>query len=481
MKKIALCLLLLLSSQGFAADRRENLNRLINEFETGALADAQWSFRAVYADSGEELASFNARKNLCPASGLKLITTAAALELLGPDHRFKTGLYYSGALDDSGVLKGDIYIRGGGDPTLGSDRVKGALSLARLTDKWVAAIKAAGITELRGFIKPDETRFKPETVSPKWFWEDVGNYYGAQASALSVGDNILYLYFKSGKKPGQPTEIADTKPALKNYTLQNRVLTGAPGSGDNVYVFNAPNGYSGYANGTVPPGQARFSVKAALPEPGLYLGQELLSAMGKAGIKTPFGVRRADAGEAEYARLSKITETLSPPLSDIIYVTNKTSFNLYAETLLCHLSASGNPEDGIKNLTLFLSTENIPVAGLTMYDGCGLSRADTVTTATMTELLARASAKPYFKDFYNSFPVAGDGNDLGRMKTYGAGTPIAKNARVKTGYMEGIKSYSGYMKDKAGRLIAFSFIVNNFTADSAQVADIAVQLLNACY
>ncbi|MDD4004907.1 MAG: D-alanyl-D-alanine carboxypeptidase/D-alanyl-D-alanine-endopeptidase [Elusimicrobiaceae bacterium] len=479
MRKIAF-LIIALGFPACAADRQAVLPELLGSYETGALADAQWSFRAVYTADGTELASFNSGKNLCPASGMKLFTTAAALELLGPDHRFKTELLYSGSIDDEdGVLKGDLYIRGGGDPTLGSDRVKGSLSLARVVDKWARAAKAAGIRELRGFIRPDDSYFKGDSVPGKWFWEDVGNYYGAQASALSVNDNILYLHFKPGRKPGLPAILEDTNPALPNFTLQNNVLTGPAGSGDNAFVYNGPDSYSGYVSGTVPAGPL-FSVKAALPEPGVYLGHELLAALSKAGIKTPFGVRKA-AKDTDSARLTKLTETLSPPLDDIIFVTNKTSFNLYAETMLRHLSASGKAEDGIKNILLFLSTEGVSAAGLKMYDGSGLSRADTVTARSVTDLLARMTAKSYFREFYASLPVAGDPADLGRMKDFGAGTPLAKNARVKTGYMEGVKSFSGYMKDRSGRQIAFSFIANNFSTDSRQLAAIAVQLLNACY
>lgn len=479
MKKLFL-LLAMLCAPGFATDNSTVLANLISRYENGALADAQWSFRAVYAQDRTELAAFNSNKRLCPASGLKLYTTIAALELLGPDHRFKTELLYAGTLDEEdGILKGDLYIRGMGDPTLGSDRVKGSSTLALMLDKWVAAVKKAGIKELRGFIRPDDSYFKGNTVSGKWFWEDVGNYYGAQASALSVADNILYLHFKPGKKTGAPAELVDTKPVLQNFTLQNSVLTGPAGSGDNAYVYNGPDSYSGRVSGTVPAGPM-FSVKAALPEPGLYLGREFLAALAKAGIKTPLGVRKSATG-TDMIHLTKIAETQSPPLADIIYVTNKTSFNLYAETLLRHLSADGTAEGGIKNITLFLSTEGVTADGLKMFDGSGLSRANTVTTRGVTELLALAAKKTYFKEFYESLPVAGDPADIGRMKTFGEGTPLAKNARVKTGYQEGVKSFSGYMKDRGGRLVAFSLIVNNSSADSKKLADIAVQLLSACY
>lgn len=478
--KIIFLLLVILCAPTFAAENSTVLANLISRYENGALADAQWSFRAVYAQDGTELAAFNSNKRLCPASGLKLYTTAAALELLGPDHRFKTELLYAGILDeDDGILKGDLYIRGMGDPTLGSDRVKGSQSLALLLDKWVAAVKKTGVKELRGFIRPDDSFFKNGTVSGKWFWEDVGNYYAARASALNVADNILYLHFKPGKKAGAPAELVGTKPVLQNFTLQNNVLTGPAGSGDNAYVYNGPDSYSGLVSGTVPAGP-QFSVKAALPDPGLYLGREFLAALAKAGIKTPLGVRKSAPG-ADLMRLTKITETLSPPLTDIVFITNKTSFNLYAETLLRHLSADGTAEGGIKNITLFLSTEGVTADGLKMFDGSGLSRANTATTRGITELLALAAKKPYFKELYDSLPVAADPVDIGRMKTFGEGTSLAKNARVKTGYQEGVKSFSGYMKDRGGRLVAFSLIVNNSSADSKTLTDMAVQLLSACY
>ena len=136
------------------------------------------------------------RRALCLHLFLSLLTSAAALELLGPGYCFKTQLGYTGNLNKStGLLTGDIVIKGGGDPALGSQYFKDHYRNF-LTD-WITTIKKLGIKKIEGRIIADDTRYDNQPVPPKWIWEDIGNYYGAGTYGLSVFDNMFEIHFRT--------------------------------------------------------------------------------------------------------------------------------------------------------------------------------------------------------------------------------------------------------------------------------------------
>ena len=166
------------------------------------LKHAQWSLYAEDTQSGQALLDYNSDKSMTPASGLKLFTSATALEILGPDFQFETELYYSGAIDKQGILNSDIYIRGGGDATLGSDLVESSLDLDDLMQQWTEKVKKAGIIKITGSVLADATLFDDKSVPGNWLWIDLGNYYGAGVSALSIHDNLYHLFFKPGQRRG---------------------------------------------------------------------------------------------------------------------------------------------------------------------------------------------------------------------------------------------------------------------------------------
>jgi serine-type D-Ala-D-Ala carboxypeptidase/endopeptidase (penicillin-binding protein 4) len=153
--------------------------------------------------SGNTVFELNSGKSLIPASVMKLITSAAAIELLGPGYTFKTVIGYTGSLNKrSGRLKGNIVIIGGGDPALGSkyftDHYQDFLK------NWVTKIKSLGITKIDGSVITDDSRYDFQPVPSKWLWEDIGNYYGAGVYGLSVFDNTYEIHLKSSGENSTP-------------------------------------------------------------------------------------------------------------------------------------------------------------------------------------------------------------------------------------------------------------------------------------
>jgi D-alanyl-D-alanine carboxypeptidase/D-alanyl-D-alanine-endopeptidase (penicillin-binding protein 4) len=472
-KMFLLALTISLSAQNKIADIVEKFSR------SDVLKQAEWSVCVRYVDNGESLVSFNSRKNLAPASGLKVFTTSAALEILGPDYRYVTEVFARGEIK-SGTLYGDLILRGSGDPTLGSSKVKGSLSLDSLMQKWTNAVRKAGIRKINGSVIADAGLFDSLAVPGQWYWIDLGNYYAAQTSALTINDNLYYLLFEPGKTVGSKAKFLGTEPTLSGLTFINEMKTDAPGTGDNGYVYRSPYDSLVYLRGTIPQGKPVFSIKGSLPDPPMFLATYLTNFLRKEGIEIkgkPKKIRTS--GKYDTARLINIT--FSPPLKAIVRNINKISNNLYTEQLLKTIGLErfgyASEKNGIRAIFDFLNKSGVDTTGLNLYDGCGLSRSNTITAEMMVDLLIANTKRPWFTDFYNSLAVAGDPTDEGFFANFGKGTPLAYNGRIKSGYIGGVRSHSGYLKTAAGRLLAFSLIANNFTCDVKEINKIHESIL----
>ena len=400
-----------------------NLENIINSYsKNSTLKNAQWSVTANYVESGKTIISHNSHFSLSPASGLKLFTSAAALEILGEDHRFETKLYYEGKISDSGVLDGNIYIYGGGDPSLGSSQVEGALELDDLMESWKRALLEKGIRKIDGKIIADDFYYDRIPIPDNWQWIDIGNYYGASNSSLSINDNLYYLYFKPGKNVGDIAEVLEMTPEIPNLKFNNFMKTGARGSGDNGYIYCAPGMYDAALRGTVPAGVSKFSIKGSIPDPPLFAAQYFTAYLNNTNLPVSENAEKLEE-KKEYKSSSLLTVTISPPLKNIIYILNKRSFNLYAEQLVKaigkHDNGEGSTENGIKSIMDFLKKKKINSDGIDLTDGSGLSRTNTITTKSMVQLLTAMKDSKYFDSFYNSLGVAGDPDDPGFFKSYG--------------------------------------------------------------
>ncbi|NOX90692.1 MAG: D-alanyl-D-alanine carboxypeptidase/D-alanyl-D-alanine-endopeptidase [Calditrichaeota bacterium] len=454
---------------------------LINEQQKSELLkNAQWSLYAFYPNTERTIIDVNSQFALAPASGLKLITTGAALVNLGEEFRFKTKIYYSGNLTSDGTLRGNLYIVGGGDPTLGSDIVKGSLPLDSLTEVWFSAIKHAGIKGVKGRIFADDLLFSGRPIPDNWFWVDIGNYYGASSPALSVHDNLYYLDFIPSRTVGKPAQIAGTRPLIPNLTFNNYMLTAAAGSGDNGYIYCAPGQWNAEVYGTVPAGVDTFTIKGAIPDPALFTAQYLTRYLNRHGINVSLPAERLKK-RPDYSTMQLLIEQVSPPLKDIVFQINKRSINLYCELLTKMLSVenggSGKTTEGLKVIRKTLTNLGVSTDGLYLSDGSGLARTNTITARLMAEFLSKMSKQSCFPSFYASLAVAGDPDDTGHFSSWGKGTPLAFNGRIKSGFIEGVRSHSGYLKDRSGDLIVFSFIANNFNGKIKKIDKIHEKLL----
>ncbi len=474
MKATIISVFMLLVSPGLSAGTIDGKIREIAA--SPGIKNASWGLSVKDAATGKIVAERNPRLNLVPASIFKVLVTAAALEKLGPEKTISTRLYYDGSISD-GFLNGNIYIKGAGDPSLGSQLVKGAESLDDVFKAWTAAIKAAGINVINGAVVGDESAF--ESVQPgSWAWEDIGNYYAAQPSALTINDGLYKLYFKPGDKDGKTAAVLRTEPYIEGLHFENYVKTGPRGSGDNSYIYAFPGQYLAVLRGTIPQGSPEFAVKGALPDPAFFAAQSFNFYLMKAGVNCNKKPYKGVPGPG--AKLTLLTETVSVPLKNVVRVTNKRSFNLYAELLL-RLLGGGKPEAGLSAVRAYAAGAGADVSELNQVDACGLSYRDTIKAENFTDLLKFVYKKKYYPDLYDSLVYPGDPDATGHLRSMGKGTALEKNLRLKSGSLNGVRSYTGYLKTKKGKTLVFTSIMNNYSAQPALIDKLHEGLLLELY
>jgi len=406
-----------------------------------AFNDPSWehasvSVYAVDAESGEVLFEENSEKSLCPASCIKIITTAAALSLLGPEARFQTDLEYDGSIDEKGVLRGNLYICGGGDPCLGSERIAPSLSWEKQIDAWAQAIQKLGIRSIEGQVIGDASQWESAMAAPSWLWEDLGNYYGAGASALSFHENAYSLVFRAGSKIGEKADVVRTDPPMPNLLLHNEVKTGPAGSGDRASVYGSEFSAAQYIRGTIPLDAREFSIKGAIPDPASCCAHLLADALASKGVF----ISQKILPQSRQRTIFHTTK--SPPLKEIVHWTNQKSINLYAEHLLKKIGQAvfheGSTAAGTKAVTEFWRSQNIDLAGFNMADGSGLSRKNLITAKQLVAVLLKMKKTDAFPIFFQSLPQKNDA------------------VRAKSGAMSMVRAYAGYSGDTI-----FAIIVNN--------------------
>lgn len=400
------------------------------------------SVYAVDTLTGQVVLDKNSTLSMTPASCMKIVSTGAALHILGPEYRFDTALEHTGLIDKKGVLNGHLYIRGGGDPCLGSDRIAGNPSWNEQIKAWADAIEKQGIRVIKGKVIGDASRWETAQAVPSWSWEDLGNYYGAGASALSFHENYYTLSLQPGTQVGTQTTLLSLDPPLPQLTVMNEVETGPKDSGDRACIYGSEFSPLQFVRGTIPAEVPSFSIKGIIPNPAEYTASALQQELLRRGIQ----VKQEALKETKPRKAFHTTH--SPSVADIVYWTNQNSVNLYAEHLLKKMGEivyhEGSTAAGTAATTHFWQSQGIDLEGFQMIDGSGLSRKNLITTKQLVEVLLKMKASPYFDTFLNALPLK---NDF---------------LRVKSGTMSLIKGYVGY-SDR----IAFAILINQCPATQA--------------
>ena len=442
---------------------------LLAEIREPGWSSAEYGVLVVSLDRGDTLFSVNPDASLAPASNMKLFSTAAALYYLGPDFRFSTYLLGDGEIRD-GVLHGDLLLFGTGDPAISGRMLRGS---SAVLDQLVDSLYARGVRRIEGDVIGDGSYFDDVRLGPEWNPNDLNAWYGAPISALSFAENVVKLQVLPGGSAGEPARV-QTEPATYGLAVTNAVRTVS--SGRTSVRFERE------ADGLVLRGQiARRhpGVVRNIPvvDPANFAAAALYATLRERGIEIggEVGVMRdAERSRVGFAALTPrdhqgpppqvLAVHLSPPLSDIIRVTNVRSHNLFAEALLKSVGrialGDGSFAGGARAVRYMLECEALTDSTtLNIVDGSGLSRLNRVTPRTTIQLLDYMRKDPAWETFHESLPEAGRprGEGLRRM----GGTPASHNLRAKTGTIKRVSSLSGYVTAANGEQLAFSIIANN--------------------
>lgn len=443
----------------------------------------------VTTGCGEPLASHNPSTMLVPASNMKLITTGAAIHTLGKDYRFKTGLGYKGKIHD-GTLKGNLYILGGGDPTLGSkDSIATPLELT--FSQWKSLLDKNGIRKIDGHIIGDGRYFDGMAEEETWLWNDIGTYFGTGSSALMFYENMQSFAVSPGAAPDDSLNISPHYPDAPWMTFRYNCTTGEKGTGDKLYMYTSDLAPIAEIRGTFGVDRGRKQVDCSNKYAEYTCAKYFTDWLRKKGVQCTKGasdvkLKKDWMSHEPKDSLIMIGSTESPALSRIIYTTNHASNNLYAETLFRTLgktiSGSANYESSATALESVLRNMGVDTSrGLRIKDGSGLSRQNYVSADFYCRFLEEMMHSPVFEEYVASLPSpGGDGTLQFNMKSYPA--ELRSRIKAKSGSMNGIRCYSGYIIPTEGtksETIVFSILTGNCTSPTWKVRPLLDKLMAA--
>jgi serine-type D-Ala-D-Ala carboxypeptidase/endopeptidase (penicillin-binding protein 4) len=431
--------------------------------ERPAFAPASWGIEVRSLEDERALYARDPEKNLRPASTLKLVVSAAALDAFGRDLRLRTTVETAGRLDGRGRILGDVYLVGRGDPNLSARFSPGRPTAA--FEEMADALRAAGVSRIEGRLVGHEGAFTGDRRGADWGWEDLVWWYGAEVSALSFNDNMAELRLLPGEQPGDPA-VLEASPLTSYYSVVSTVTT-TPAAVAAELKLERDLGTSRIRlSGTIPLGDA-WEGKPALEDPARYATTVFAEVLQARGIRVMGAVATTSETLPVGARVLAAHD--GPPLSEMVKVVNKESQNLHAEMLLRLLGrkarGEGSVTAGHDAVRGFLSRVGVATQSWGLQDGSGLSRSDVLDPHGLVDLLVAMDRHPEAAAFRDSLAVMGvDGLLKDRLR----GTPAQGRVLAKTGTLRQANGLAGYATTSSGERLAFAILVNNHTVPSRE-------------
>ena len=476
MKVFAIISFCILLNSFFVTGQSKNADDIITQWVSqDILRNATIVICLQDAATGKSLGEYNADLCIATASTLKLLTTATALEILSPSFRFSTKLAYSGTIKND-TLYGDLIIAGGGDPALGSKYFEKHYFKPHFIQTWIDTLQTIGITHINGNLIADAFAYDEPNVPDRWSWDDIGNYYGALPSGLSVYDNFFEIHFKSPKEAEKQTQIIYIKPDISELQFENRVLSSEI-MRDQAFVYGSPFDNKRVIKGSIPKGQVDFAVKAAMPNPPNVLLRQFKDSLSANNISLEGSIIQTLSHPD-----SIIATTFSPTLLEIVKETNYESINLFADHMVQHLAfmknGKGNLEDGVKIMIDFWKSKGIDVHGLYLNDGSGLSRFNAVSGRQMVNMLAFMKNKSQYSDLYfQTIPTPPDGT----LSYFNPKSFPGQSLRTKSGSIGRVRCFAGLLRTASGKEVLFDIALNNYFCTLSEATKAIEKLLLSIY
>lgn len=448
----------------------ENLrSELAARFDNPEFFNAFWGVKIQSLKTGEIIYEKNENKSFMPASNLKLYTTSAALTMLSPEFRYVTKLETDGSVH-AGVLDGNLFMKGSGDPTI-CGRYNGG-NVVLTFQQWADSLKSRGIREISGNIVGDNSAFDGASYGNGWAADYETDWYAAQVGGIVFNDNCVDMTVTAGDSVGAQADIT-WNPPTKYISVVNETVTTPPDStppGYYIYFHRERGTNILHVRGDFPINQPAWHESIAVDNPARYAATVMKEVFQQEGIKvdgTAEDISESNT-KPDYATATTLATYTSPELGTIVTTINKRSQNLYAEQLFRTMGmvfyGHGNMETGRAVAYPLFTRWGIDTTRINMADGCGLSPDDLVSPASTVDVLTAMYHGKCFQTFYQSLPIAGvDGSLRNRMK----GTAAANNVHGKTGTIEHVSSLSGYVTDADGEMFVFSIMVNHSTVPSS--------------
>jgi D-alanyl-D-alanine carboxypeptidase/D-alanyl-D-alanine-endopeptidase (penicillin-binding protein 4) len=446
--------------------------------------------------TGESFFHQNENRNFLPASNLKLVTTIAALGTLGPDFHYTTQLVTNGEIKH-GVLKGDLIIRGSGDPTFGSPSMYPDKDPAYIFSQWADTLEKLGIEKIDGAIITDPNYFSDDRYPEGWAVEDIPFHFATISSGLSFADNSISISITPGLRNGSKA-LYELTPETDFLSVDNSTVTHDPKiesrshrkdsslsvvylPANTIKVTRQPGENTISIVGTIDRGATGVHEQLSVENPPLYAAAVFREMLEYRGFTITGGTMTSEELEEkiDYQDAEILCYYFSPPMSEIVKVIDKKSQNFYSEQVIRTIGkevlGKGNWESGIIAIKKYLSSLGLDAEKITLHDGSGLSRMDLISPEVIVSLLRAAQREQkIYPAFDSSLPVMGiDGTLSERLR----GSNAMGNVHAKTGFLTGIRCLSGYLKTKDDELLAFSFMVNNYTVPTREINDLQDELI----
>ena len=419
------------------------------------LPTAFWGLLVQDARTGRVVLSRNAGKNMLPASTLKLLTTAAALDALGPTFRYTTRLYDLGQTGPDGTFRGDLVVRGSGDPTLGSEGAGDPFQA------WAEALAAAGVRRVEGRIVGDDDAFEDARYGEGWDVTHIATEsYAPAAGGLAWGDNLVSIQIRAG--------AVGQRPSFESDPSGFATVAGDPttrSGGGRLDVERTLGTDTFVLRGGVPAGY-RGALRVPVANPTLYAVHAFAQALEEAGVDVS-RAERVDVDDTDrkpsYDGVQPLRAYVSPTLDRIVERVNRESDNLYAEQVFRALGG-GTVERAADRVEAFVERAGADAEGLSIVDGSGLSRKDLVTPSALAAVLRTMRTHPAGGAFVRSLPEGG--GDGSTLRNRLGGVPV----RAKTGSLMAVRCLAGYVDGPGGTPYVFVLMANNYTTGGGRIA-----------
>ncbi len=428
-----------------------------------AMQNAIYSLYVVEDKTGKVFFDKNSYYGLAPASCQKIITCATAFDILGLLYTYTTSIQYDGKMIDH-TLKGNLYIKGSGDPSFGSHRFSNTADI--ILQRIKNALLEKDIKNIDGNIIVEDNCFGTQAIPDGWIWQDIGNYYGAGVWGLNWRENEYDIKLKSSGRIGDDVLIDTILLPLSTIHLISEVTVGKEGSGDNTYIYIPPYGMQGYIRGTIPPNKKMFTIHGSMPYPTTVFLNEMQQYLQSNGIMHQGNLisNLLDKEKIVEAPKNTLLELQSPSLDSLAYWFMQKSLNLYGEALLktigLNQAKKTTTESSAEWVQQFWNKKlGLPNSAIQIVDGSGLSPQNRVTTKALVTILQYAKKQFWFNSFYNALP-------------------LINGIKMKSGTIYHTKAYSGYITSKNGNSYTFSFIINNFNGKSSYITERMFKLLD---